>query len=96
MLVSDFASEYLISFRHIYLEWLILLYQEYPKDNQTPFFNSFFTKLCGNETLRTQIESGKTAEEIRESWLPELESFMEKRKPYLIYPFYNGLGLQRK
>jgi len=96
MLVSDFASEYLISFRHIYLEWLILLYQEYPKDNQTPFFNAFFTKLCGNETLRTQIESGKTAEEIRESWLPELESFMEKRKPYLIYPFYNGLGLQRK
>lgn len=96
MLVSDFASEYLISFRHIYLEWIILLYQEYPKEQNTPFFNAFFTKLAGTESLRHQIESGKSAEQIRESWSSDIEKFIIERKPYLIYPYYDGLGLQRK
>lgn len=96
MLVTDFASEYLISFRHVYLEWLILLHQEYPKEEKTPFFNSFFTKLAGTESLQKQIELGKSAEEIRDSWSSGIESFMVKRKPYLIYPYYDGLGLQRK
>lgn len=95
MIVSDFASEYLISFRHIYLEWILLLYQEYPKDEKNPFFNSFFTKLAGTETLRKQIESGKTVEEIRQSWAADIESFIAKRKPYLIYSYFDGLGLQR-
>jgi len=49
------------------------------------FFNSYFTRLAGNEQLRRQIEAGKTEEEIRESWEPELSRFKMMRKKYLLY-----------
>ncbi len=41
--------------------------------------------LSGSDELRLQIEAGKTAEEIKASWKEDIASFMEMRKPYLIY-----------
>ena len=41
--------------------------------------------LSGSDELRTMIEEGKTAEEIKASWQEELEAFREQRKPYLLY-----------
>ena len=42
-------------------------------------------KLSGGSELRTMIEDGKTAEEIKASWQEDIESFKEQRKPYLLY-----------
>jgi uncharacterized protein YbbC (DUF1343 family) len=41
--------------------------------------------LAGSDTVRTQIESGKTGEEIAASWRPDEEAFRKARAPYLLY-----------
>lgn len=41
--------------------------------------------LSGSSELRSMIEEGKTAEEIKASWQEELEAFKEQRRPYLLY-----------
>ena len=75
-----FQDDYLKS---INLKWLIESYQACPeKDN---FFNDFFDKLSGTDQLRKQIISGKTEQEIKESWEKDLETFKEIRKKYLLY-----------
>ena len=45
----------------------------------------FFDKLAGTDTLRYQIQAGKTPAEIRQSWQKDLKKFKEKRKAYLLY-----------
>ena len=50
------------------------------------FFKAFFRNLAGTDTLRRQIIDGESVEAIKASWQPGIESFKEKRKPYLIYP----------
>jgi uncharacterized protein YbbC (DUF1343 family) len=63
--------------------WLIKLYNVFP--DKEHFFNAYFTKLAGTDQLRKQIEAGKTEEEIRKSWEPELSRYKEMRKKYLLY-----------
>jgi uncharacterized protein YbbC (DUF1343 family) len=65
------------------LQWLISAYKHYPTKHK--FFTSFFTSLAGTETLRQQIEAGKSEKEIRESWQPALDNFNKIRKKYLLY-----------
>ncbi len=80
----------------IQLKWLIKAYQLFPDKNN--FFilpksgnmeQSFFNKLAGNNELWQQIKDGKSEEEIRESWEPELSNFKKIRKKYLLYPDFN-------
>jgi uncharacterized protein YbbC (DUF1343 family) len=49
------------------------------------FFRSFFEKLIGDGNIRTMIEQGATAEEIRATWADDVEKFKQQRKPYLLY-----------
>jgi uncharacterized protein YbbC (DUF1343 family) len=91
VLLSDFASGYLVSYRNIYIDWMIMLYQDCP--NKSLFFNSFFNKLAGNNTLQQQIISGKNSMEILQSWQPGIDAFLIKRKPYLLYPYQAELGI---
>ena len=42
-------------------------------------------RLWGNDKLIEQIDSGMTEEEIRATWLPDVEKFLRDRKPYLLY-----------
>ena len=74
-------SEFLSS---INLEWLIDAYNN--TSNKSDFFNPFFTKLAGQTQLQQQIESGTSANDIRESWQKELEAFKKIRANYLLYP----------
>jgi uncharacterized protein YbbC (DUF1343 family) len=67
----------------IRLHWLIRMYQSYPEKEQ--FFNSFFNKLAGNDTLKDQILSGCSEEEIKASWQEGLDKFLKIRKKYLLY-----------
>ncbi|RYZ99988.1 MAG: DUF1343 domain-containing protein [Sphingobacteriaceae bacterium] len=66
------------------LTWLIELYNMFP--DKKMFFNAYFTKLAGGNTLRKQIEAGKSEAEIRKSWEPALTNFKALRKKYLLYP----------
>jgi len=63
--------------------WLIKLYNDFP--DKQHFFNSYFTKLAGNDQLRKQIEEGKSEAEIRRSWEPALSRFKNTRQKYLLY-----------
>ena len=68
---------------HLNLDWLLQAYDH--TQDQTSFFNSFFNKLAGNSRLKEQIQQGKTAEDIKESWQADLENYKIKIKPYLLY-----------
>ncbi len=49
------------------------------------FFTSFFEKLIGDPSVRQMIEDGKSAEEIKATWVDDVKAFKEQRKPYLLY-----------
>lgn len=68
---------------YLNLDWLLQAYHH--TQDQSAFFNDFFNKLAGNSSLREQIQKGKTAQEIRESWQVDLEAYRVKIQPYLMY-----------
>ncbi len=72
--------------KQIDLHWLLCFYQEFP--NKADFFlkTSFFDLLAGTKSLRLQIESGQTEEQIRASWQADLTAFRAIREKYLLYP----------
>jgi len=41
--------------------------------------------LAGSSTLRDQIDSGVSAPEIAESWMPAVDEFLKLRQPFLLY-----------
>jgi uncharacterized protein YbbC (DUF1343 family) len=53
------------------------------------FFNDYFNKLAGNSELKKQIEAGLTEDEIRISWIEELNDYKTLRRKYLLYPDSN-------
>lgn len=65
------------------LSYLIEAYQQCPQ--KEAFFNAFFDKLAGNNTLRTQLQEGRSEEDIRQTWASDLELFKQRRTPYLLY-----------
>ena len=67
----------------IELKWLIRAYNT--TEDKSAFFNPFFTKLAGTQTLRLQIEEGISERKIKKSWKPGLDQFKEIRKKYLLY-----------
>ncbi|MDB4161225.1 DUF1343 domain-containing protein [Bacteroidia bacterium] len=85
MRVDDIANGDLFANPRMKLEWLILFYQSNKEENG-PYFKAFFYKLAGNKTLREDIEKGRSIEEIRKRWEPDLAKYREMRKKYLLYP----------
>lgn len=65
------------------IKWLIDAFKN--STDQANFFNNFFIKLAGTETLQNQIINNVGEEDIRKSWQNGLDAFKEKRKKYLIY-----------
>ena len=68
---------------YLNLEWLIDAYNHTSQKEE--FFNPFFTNLAGTKKLRQQIESGMSAEEIKNIWKEDLEEFENVRRKYLLY-----------
>ena len=75
----------------INIKWLMDMYKAYP------FKEKFFDmsqskqmgdidKLAGTTLFKEQIIAGKTEEEIRKSWEPQLSNYKTMRKKYLLYP----------
>jgi uncharacterized protein YbbC (DUF1343 family) len=69
--------------RHFSLKYVINFYRK--AANKDKFFNSFFDKLAGNDQLRTQIKSGMSEAQIRETWQKDLAAYRDIRKKYLLY-----------
>lgn len=72
--------------RELRIDWLLNAYKNYQTKDQNFFLkNLFFDKLAGSDELRKQIISGKTADEIKNSWKKDLENFQRIREKYVIY-----------
>lgn len=68
----------------INLEYLIDAYRDLGIGDK--FFRSFFELLIGRGDIRSMIEQGRSAEEIKATWAGDVERFREQRRPYLLYP----------
>jgi uncharacterized protein YbbC (DUF1343 family) len=49
------------------------------------FLSPFFEKLIGVDYVRRMIIDGKTAEEIKAVWQPDVVFFKQQRRKYLLY-----------
>ena len=65
------------------LEYVIDAYRNMPRN--VKFFTSFFDLLTGDRSIRRQIESGRSAADIKASWQEDVEQFREMRSKYLLY-----------
>lgn len=74
-------------------EYLVRAYRAYAETGETDSFwgttddNGLYwiDKLSGSTELRTMVEEGKTAAEIKASWQDDIELFKQQRAPYLLY-----------
>ncbi|MBQ0130213.1 MAG: DUF1343 domain-containing protein [bacterium] len=78
----EFAHGYAFNDNQLHLEWFIEAYQQL---SDKDFFTSYFNLLSGDKKLRSQIEQGLSADEIRASWKNEIDAFMKIRNKYLMY-----------
>ena len=69
------------------LRFILSWYKAFAKQD-TAFFNSpkFMDKLAGTDKFRKAIIAGQSAEQIKLSWRAGITEFIQKRKPYLLYP----------
>ena len=93
-LLTKFGTSFITSHRRIYLNWILLIYQQ--DSNQSEFFYDNFDKLAGTDKLRKQIIQGLTQQEIYDSWEDDLKKYKSMRKKYLIYPYWENVGLIRE
>ena len=68
---------------YINLDWLIEAYSL--SSDKSKFFNSFFVKLAGTQTLKKLIIEGRSSDYIRNTWEEDIENFKKVRSKYLIY-----------
>ena len=67
----------------INLEYLIDAYRNVGIGDS--FFTKFFEKLIGRGDIRTMIEQGRSAAEIKATWSDDVKRFKEQRRKYLLY-----------
>ena len=69
----------------IQLKWILQAYKLFPEKDKFFLKNGSLNRLAGNDVLLEQIKSGKSENEIRQSWEPALSNFKKIRKKYLLY-----------
>lgn len=67
----------------INLEYLIDAYRNVGIGDE--FFTPFFEKLIGRGDIRTMIEQGRSAREIKATWADDVKRFKQQRRKYLLY-----------
>ncbi len=76
------------------LQLLADVYQSMHRDKD--FFIPYIDRLAGTASLREQVMTGMTPEQIRKTWQPALEIFRASRQKYLLYPdFKHGNPLPK-
>lgn len=83
LVASDANTAYRLTENKLQLKWLIKAYNAFPDKNN--FFNNYFIKLAGTNTLQEQIKKGMSEAQIRASWQPGLDQFKSIRAKYLLY-----------
>ncbi|WP_306640027.1 exo-beta-N-acetylmuramidase NamZ family protein [Sanyastnella coralliicola] len=86
--LKEFGSFYFQANKQLYLGWFMAMYESFDVGGEFYTSPKFFDKLAGTGSLRQMISDGASESEIRASWKPGLEAFMEQRKPYLLYAGY--------
>lgn len=71
--------------RSFRLEWLIKAFKNTDANHQKKFFTPFFDTLAGGTTLREQLQSGKSEEQIRASWKKDLANYIKISSKYQLY-----------
>lgn len=66
------------------LEFLLDFYSSWKSSR--PFFNPFFDKLAGTDSLRKSIQRGLDESSLRKGWEADLEKYRKIREKYLLYP----------
>jgi uncharacterized protein YbbC (DUF1343 family) len=84
--LTDSAEKNIIEKKQLNLNWLVEMYNKYPKRDK--FFADFFNLLAGSGELQRQIKKGVKIENIRKSWDKDLDKFRKTRKKYLLYEDY--------
>src|SRR5688500_13708739 len=69
----------------IQLKWILQAYKLFPQKEKFFLNNGSLNRLAGNDVFIEQIKSGKSENEIRQSWEPALSNFKKIRKKYLLY-----------
>ena len=65
---------------------LTYFYNAAPEDKRASFINGrWLGLLAGTDRLQSDLELGRTAQEIVASWREEVESFKEQRQDFLLY-----------
>ena len=82
--LSLFGLLYIRNTKKMYLQWLLGM-NEKTKGKDFITRTSFFDKLSGTSTLRSQIKEGKSEEEIHNSWEDGLKEYKLMRSNYLLY-----------
>ena len=74
----------------VHIKWMMDMYKAYPQKEK--FFDRSQSRqmgnidgLAGTDLFKAQIIAGKTEQEIRKSWEPQLSSYKTMRRKYLIY-----------
>lgn len=84
--LSNVTTGSIINAKKINLKYLIDYHKKMKSKGEKYFLdNLFIDKLAGTDTLRKQIEAGKTEDEIRKSWQTGLDTFKKVRSKYLLY-----------
>ncbi|CAG5084270.1 exo-beta-N-acetylmuramidase NamZ family protein [Parvicella tangerina] len=83
--LQEFGLGYLLTYRKLYLNWLVSAYDQSDKNN---FFrkDGFFTLLTGDPKFKQMIENGMNAQEVWRTFHEEAVVFKkEVRSKYLLY-----------
>jgi uncharacterized protein YbbC (DUF1343 family) len=81
--LRNIGENYFYEKKKIELKWLLETYHVMP--DKSKYFNNFLNNLIGNAEFKQMIISGKSEEEIRQSWDADLQNFLPIRKKYLLY-----------
>ena len=82
----DLRGEFISTSEGINLSYILDAYKNYRFKKKFFLKNRFIDKLAGSSRLRQQIQAGKSAKEIKQSWQKGLNQFKVMRQKYLIYP----------
>jgi len=80
-LITKDHPEYMGS---IQLSWLIAAFTDL--GDHPGFFTPYFDQLAGTAKLREQIIRGLSEEDIKQTWVEDLNKFKVIRSKYLLYP----------
>jgi len=82
----DLRGEFITTSEGINLSYILDAYKNYRFKKKFFLKNRFIDKLAGSSRLRQQIQAGKSAKKIKQSWQKGLKRFKTMRQKYLIYP----------